>query len=101
MLLYLPQSYIKMYGCHMSTQISPVDEDAVAILASSPPPRFRSGGRATRDYRHCLATHTFRHNEDAPAPFRTAAKMRDQTTALVVLVRADQPALEQGREDLA
>lgn len=100
MFVYLPASYIKMYGCHMSTQISPVDEDAVAILASSQPPRLHFGGRAARDYRHCLATHPVRHNEHAPA-FRAAAKMRDQTTALVVLVRADQSALEQGGEDLA
>lgn len=85
----------------MSTQISQADEDVVTILAGSHPPLLRSGRDETRDYWHCLATPSAPHNKHAPAPFRTAAKKRDQTTVLVVLVRADQSALDLGGKDLA
>ncbi|MEP7035632.1 MAG: hypothetical protein ABI934_08590 [Actinomycetota bacterium] len=85
----------------MSTQISQADEDVVAIPAGSHPLLLRSGRGGARDHWHCLAVPSARHNEHGYAPFRTAAKMRDQTAALVVLVRADPWALKQGGEDLA
>ncbi|MBC7560623.1 MAG: hypothetical protein H7270_15025 [Dermatophilaceae bacterium] len=59
----------------------------------------------SKDLRHCLGTHSCGDNDDndrAPAPaLLAAAKLRGRTTAPVVLMGAEQPALEQGREELA
>jgi hypothetical protein len=85
----------------MSILGSLANKDAAVIMASSHPPRLRSVGRGSKDLRHCLTTYSCRDNERAPASFRTAAKMRDRMTALVVLVGADQSALEQAGKEIA
>ena len=85
----------------MSPLRSPADEDAVGILASSGPLQLLPGGRGSKDLRHCLDTPAGRDNDLDLQPFRTAAKMRDQRTAPVVLVRADPSALEQAGKEIA
>ena len=85
----------------MSPLQSPAGEDEVGILTSSHPPRLRPGGRGSKDLRHCLDSSSCRDNDIDLHPFRTAVKMRDQRTALVVLVRADPSALEQAGKEIA
>jgi hypothetical protein len=54
----------------------------------------------SRDFRHCLASDSCRDNDVHPNPFRTAAKVRDRATVLVVPVRAGHSTLEHAGKDI-
>jgi len=55
----------------------------------------------SRDLRHCLVSHCCRENDVHLNPFRTAAKMRDRTIVLVVLVGADHSTLAHAGKEIA
>jgi hypothetical protein len=85
----------------MSSLGSPVNKDAAVIPTTPQPPRNLCPGHGIRDLRHCLAAPSRPDNVRAPAPVRTSATTRDRKMTRVVPVRADQSALDQGKEDLA